>query len=244
MLNQLLPIRQIINKSSIVWGLLDVLFPPFCCSCGVLGFELCPDCIRQIKIINQKYTCPICGDFSHKSRICLDCKDSEPYFDQLRSWGEYSGVLREVIQKIKFNRGLGLIRYFTKPAIEFIHSWGVEIDHIVPVPLSKSRHQARGYNQAALIAKSISRGLQIPFKPQAISRIKDTLSQVGLDSKERKENVLNAFEADLEENREKSVLVIDDITTTGSTLNECAKALKNVGARKVFCFTLAKTSIS
>jgi ComF family protein len=243
MLNQLQSPPQETNNPPIFWRLLDALFPPFCCNCGVLGFELCPDCINKIIVINQHKICPICGDFSENGRTCQDCINSKPYFDQLRSWGEYSGALRQAIQKFKFENGLGLIRYFSKPSIEFIQSWNIEFSHVVPVPLSKSRQQSRGYNQAALLTNSISRDLHIEYKPNAITRVKDTLSQVGLNSKERQENVLNVFEADLNENQEKSVLVIDDITTTGSTLNECAKALKNAGAKKVFCYTVAKTSL-
>lgn len=244
MLNPLWPLPQLYKKPTMVWSALDILFPPFCCNCGVLGYELCPDCIKKIVVLNQRNLCSICGDISINGMICSECQIKKPYFDQLRSWGTYSGVLREVIQKIKFNRGLGLIGYFTTASIGFIKSWNIEIDHIVPVPLGKNRHHNRGYNQASLIARPISRNLHIPYKLRAISRAKETSSQVGLNAKEREQNVLNAFEGDLEINQNKSVLVIDDITTTGSTLNECAKALRNSGAKKVYCFTLARTPIS
>lgn len=244
MLNLFQPLPQLYKKPSVVWSALDTLFPPFCCNCGVLGAELCQDCIKMIKILYQKVLCPVCGDITRNGKICSDCLTNKPYYDQLRSWGVYSGVLREVIQKIKFNHGLGLIGYFTTSSAEFIKSWNIDIDHIVPVPLGNSRHHSRGYNQAALFAKPISRNLRIPYKPQAITRVKETSSQVGLNAKEREQNVLNAFEGDLEINKNKSVLVIDDITTTGSTLNECAKALRNAGVRKVYCFTLARTPIS
>jgi len=146
-----------------------------------------------------------------------------------------------VIRKYKFDHGLGLTRFLSDPSIEFIRSWGIKIDHIVPVPLSNSRLQARGYNQSALLASSISRSLHIEVKPRSLSRVKGTRSQVGLNSKERQDNVLDAFKADSNENRNKSILLIDDIATTGSTLNECARALKNAGAKEVFCYTVAKT---
>ena len=239
-----MPQPQLYKEPSLFWSGLDALFPPFCCNCGVLGYELCPDCINKIKVLDSKNCCPICGDIMFKGRICDDCQNNNPCFDQLRSWGVYSGVLREVIRKIKFNRGLGLTGYFITSCSEFIKSWNIEIDHILPVPLGKSRHHSRGYNQVELFAKPISRNLRIPYKPRAITRVKETLSQVGLNAKERKQNVLNAFEGDHEINKNKSVLIIDDITTTGSTLNECAKALRNSGARKVYCFTLARALIS
>lgn len=243
MLNSLQTHEIKANDSSLVWKFLDVLFPPFCCSCGDLGFELCPECIRKISILDYQKVCPICGDFSNKAKICRKCLKSKPNFDQLRSWGEYSGVLRNVIRKYKFDHGIGLTRFLSVLSAEFIRSWGIDIDHIVPVPLSNSRLHQRGYNQSALLASSISRNLHIETKLHTLTRVKETLSQVGLSSKERQDNVFNAFMANSVENYDKSVLVIDDIATTGSTLNECARALKNAGAREVFCYTVAKTPL-
>ena len=156
----------------LIWKFLDALFPPFCCNCGKLGFELCPECIKKITIVDQRKICPICSDFSNNARICQKCEQSRPYFNQLRSWGEYSGVLRNVIQKYKFDHGLGLTRFLSDPSMEFIQSWGIKIDHLVPVPLSNSRQHERGYNQSALLASSISRGLHIELKPRALSRVK------------------------------------------------------------------------
>ena len=243
MLNTLQTLELKAKNPPLVWKLLDALFPPFCCNCGELGYELCPECINKITLIDQQKTCPICGDFSNKARVCQKCLKSRPYFDQLRSWGEYSGVLQNVIRKYKFDRGLGLARFISNPSIEYIRSWGIKVDNVVPVPLSNSRLHERGYNQSALLASSISRNLHIEIKLHALTRVKETLSQVGLSSKERQDNVFNAFRADSAEIRNKSVLVIDDIATTGSTLNECAKALKNAGAREVFCYTVAKTPL-
>ena len=244
MINPLQTQPHLYEKPSVVWSALDALFPPFCCNCGLLGYELCPDCKKMIEILDGMNLCPICGDIMPNGIICSDCQTYKPCYDQLKSWGLYSGILREVIQKIKFNRRLGLIRYFTASSVEFIKSWNIDIDHIIPVPLGKSRHHSRGFNQAALIARPISKKLKIPYRPHALTRVKETSSQVGLNSKEREQNVLNAFEGDMDINRNKSVLVIDDITTTGSTLNECAKALGVAGARKVYCFTLARTPFS
>jgi competence protein ComFC len=244
MIIQTKPLAKLYKKPTIVWSALNFLFPPFCCYCGVLGYELCPECMVAVKTMDQNNLCPICGDFSIKHKICSECQNRKPFFDQLRSWGVYSGVLREVIRKIKFNRGLGLLGYFANPSIELIKSWNIEIDHIVPVPLGKTRRHSRGYNQAELIAKPISIGMHIPYKTKALSRIKETSSQVGLNANEREANVLDAFEADLAINQNKSILVIDDITTTGSTVNECAKALRKAGAKNVFCYTLARTPIS
>jgi competence protein ComFC len=241
MFNLYHPNPSLYIEPSFLWKTLDLIFPPFCCNCGVLGYELCPDCSEKIVIMDQKNICPICGDISPHQKKCPACRKEKPYFDELRSWGVYSGVLREAIQKIKFNRGFGLASHFTDHCVEFIKAWDIKVDMVLPIPLNKTRQHSRGYNQSALIAKPISKKMQIPYSQKAISRIKETKSQVGLDALERQENVLGAFEGNSEIVHNKSVLVIDDITTTDSTLNECSKALRNAGARYIFCFTLART---
>ncbi len=243
MLNPLQALEQKAKNPPLVWKFLDALFPPFCCNCGEIGYELCPDCIKNITLIDEKMVCPVCGDFLGKLITCQKCQKDKPYFDLLHSWGEYSGVLKNVIRKFKFGHGLGLTRFLSDPSIKFIRSWGIKVDFIIPVPLSNSRLRDRGYNQSALMASSISRGLQIEIKQNALTRIRETRTQVGLTSKERKENVFSAFNADSTKIHNKSVLLVDDIATTGSTLNECARALKGSGAKEVFCFTVAKTPL-
>jgi competence protein ComFC len=229
------------KKTSFFWAAIDYIFPPFCCNCGVLGNELCVDCLKKIVILGQKYTCPICGDISTRGKICIACQTNRPFFNQLRSWGIYTGVLKKAILKIKFNHGLGLTSYFINVCVEFIKAWEINIDIIVPIPLSKKRLHQRGYNQSALIAKPISNDMDILYKPSAVSRIKETIPQVGLTAKEREENVFDAFECNPSIVQNKSILLIDDVTTTGSTLNECSKALRNFGAKNIYCFTLART---
>jgi competence protein ComFC len=241
MINSLHTSYSINKKTSLFWTAIDYLFPPFCCNCGVLGYELCRDCLKKIVVLDQRYICPICGDISTRGKICIACQTNKPFFNQLRSWGIYTGVLKEAIQKIKFNHGLGLPSYFTNVCVEFIKTWGINIDVIAPIPLSKKRLHRRGYNQAALIAKPISKDMHILYRPNAVSRIKETMPQVGLTAKEREDNVFDAFESNPKIVQNKSILVIDDVTTTGSTLNECSKALRNVGAKNIYCFTLART---
>ena len=133
------------------------------------------------------------------------------------------------------------IEYITKPTVQLIKNWGISLDMIVPIPLSKKRETARGYIQSVLIAKPISQHIDIPMEELALFRNRDTRSQVGLNYKERVTNMKNAFYADNSICNNKSILLIDDIATTCSTLNESTKALKLAGAQKVFCFTVART---
>jgi len=223
------------------WRIIDLVYPPFCCNCGKIGYEICPECYSKIETTHNNNICLTCGGILKAGLNCSNCKKLHPSFEQVRSWGIYTGVLKQVVKKIKYDRGFGVIEYITKPIINFIKNWNISVDMIIPVPLSKNRETARGYNQSILIAKPISRYFNIPMEELALIRSRDTKSQVGLNYKERKINVENAFCANSSLCDNKSILLIDDIATTFSTLNESTKALKLAGAQEVFCFTVART---
>jgi ComF family protein len=115
-----------------------------------------------------------------------------------------------------------------------------EIDVIVPVPLGVARQKERGYNQAALIARPVALETGWAYRPKALSRVRETKTQVGLSIEERRMNVGGAFKAEGEGVAGKNVLLIDDVLTTGSTMEACAAALIEAGAAKVFGLTLAR----
>ena len=125
------------------------------------------------------------------------------------------------------------------PILNFISAWQIHPDLILPVPLSMRRFRERGYNQSDLIAKPIADCFDIHYSSSCIWRIRDTHSQVGLNAEERKNNIANAFKADKKICDGKVILLVDDIATTGATLNECAVALNKAGAAEVFCFSVA-----
>ena len=243
-----------LNKNSInstglhptlnLWTVLDWVFPPFCCNCQRIGFEICPDCWNLIERILPKNSCRICGKWIPRGDICTECRAQPPSFEQIRSWAYYQGVARQIVTGIKYQRRFGLLPYLSPTLADSIQSWGISFDVITPVPLGKMRFRERGYNQADLIAKPIARILNQSYKPGALERIHETRSQVGLDAGERRANLQGAFRADGEICRNKSILVIDDISTTGATLNACAEALKQAGAKSVYCFTVARTNLS
>ena len=225
-----------------IWRLVDLVYPPLCCCCGKLGYEICPTCFSEISLLPITQICQRCGDTIFEPDPCDLCKSDPPSFDQQRSWGYYTGNLQRVIQMIKYNRAIGLVEYLQASLIHYIQVWGITFDLIIPVPLGKKRQKKRGFNQSEQIAKPIASRLGIPFSVDAIKRIRETPSQVGLTIKERQENVRGAFDAFQEVCAEKDILLVDDISTTGATLNACSKALKAAGAAHVFCFTVAKTN--
>ena len=223
------------------WRIIDLVYPPFCCNCGKIGYEICPDCYSRIEIISNQNICMVCGGILQTGTNCSNCMKLHPMFNQVRSWGVYTGVLKKVVQKIKYKRGFGIIEYITNPIIQFIKNWGISVDMIIPIPLGKKREIMRGYNQSVLLAKPILEYFNFPMYEHTLIHTRDTKSQVGLNYKERKINMKNAFRADKSTCNNKSILLIDDIATTCSTLNESAKALKLAGAQNVFCFTVART---
>jgi ComF family protein len=114
------------------------------------------------------------------------------------------------------------------------------VDLVVPVPVSLSRRSERGYNQAALLARPIALFYGLDYRPKALMKLRETRSQVGLTVEERKANVDDAFFGEQRIVKGKNILVVDDVTTSGATLNACAHVLRNAGAEEVYCLTLAR----
>jgi len=206
--------------------LINFIFPPRCSGCGVLlplcAEELiCSGCLAEIKSAELPAV-----EYSH-------CR--------LISSALYTGAAKNLIKEMKFRNTRScagiLARVMTDSFIK--HSGGFSPGIIIPVPLHKSRKNERGYNQSALIAKRVSKLLKIPFSSSLMRRIRNTPSQRGLHPDERIKNVKGAFAV-----RGKipaTVLLIDDVATTGATVNECAATLKASGAARVASLTFAKT---
>lgn len=211
--------------------ILDIIFPPVCGVCGRIDKNsLCKKCEIQLK--KQA----VFGTDSYK-------KDYDKYFYEHLYIFMYSGIIRSLMLDYKFNDNSYLYKTFAnfllknEKLVENIKRY----DIIVPVPLNKQRKMKRGYNQSELIARKISNSTNIKLNKYCLKKVTNTTAQSTLSKQERLNNVEGAYiitkNKDL---KQKKVLIFDDIFTTGSTVNECSKLIKQAGATRVGVLTIAK----
>ena len=235
--------------------LLDVILPQHCYQCGQPidsarrgGF--CDRCWHLIRLITPPY-CPCCGEpfrspialtYSPEYR-CGACRAQPPAFDHARAVGRSEGPLRQAIHQLKYRGKLQLGQPLLELAIAHFEDYfpGSVFDLIIPVPLHRERLMQREFNQATIVAQGLAQQLHAPVLERGLVRVRATRPQVELSGRERRQNVQQAFvvtpTAALEAKR---VLVVDDVFTTGATLEEIARTLKLAGATRVDVFTLAR----
>lgn len=223
------------------WKFIDLVIPPRCGGCKRWGTRWCESCQNQVQIIGAG-SCPRCGDpnWDGVKTMCGRCRGTRLYYERLSSWVSYKGPIREAVHELKYRHNVGLGEILAKHLVELVESLSWDVDFIVPVPLGSKRLQERGYNQVMLLARPIAWELDIPLKRKALTRTRETRSQVGLSREQRITNVQNAFTAKEHDINGKRILLVDDVVTTGATINACAKALKEAGVKKVFAATLAR----
>ena len=222
------------------WKALDWIYPPVCAGCGEPGYRLCVDCLKEIQFING-HVCKSCGlPVDKKINLCPECVQDPPPFTAMRSLARYEGIIRECVHALKYKNNQSLGEFFAERLAQLVIDlqWAPEL--VIPVPLNSIRFAERGYNQSALLARPIAYQLDIKYSPFGLERVRNTRSQVELTAEQRRDNVRGAFTAVPEIVADKSVLLVDDVTTTGSTIRECAYALKAGGAAAVYCLTLAR----
>ncbi len=230
--------------------LLDMVFPPTCMLCNeVLPAHnrtgLCVGCRESLWSVHPPF-CRVCGrPFAEGevSRVCRDCFEAPPDYNMLRVPYAYVSPLREALIHFKFHR---VTRYskalghLLASATDLGVDWR-DYDLALPVPLHAARIRRRGFNQALFLGRIILEGSGVPLRYDVLTRVKATIPQTGLSGSKRRENVRGAFSvADRALVAGRSILLIDDIVTTGSTLNACAKALKKSGAKRVDAVAVAR----
>lgn len=229
---------------------LDLVYPRRCAACGA-GLDgepgaLCWDCRVGLRTIGDP-CCACCGNplegRADHVYTCFHCAQTLPAFDKARSAMRFDGVAADLIHQFKYHSALWLREEFVDwlAACLQVHYPDIAVDAVCPVPLYPARERERGFNQAALLASGLARRLRKPFWRSAVSRVRRTETQTHLTARQRLSNVADAFMARAGSRLSgRSVLLIDDVMTTGATTSACARALKNAGCRSVHVVTLAR----
>lgn len=222
-------------------SLLDTLFPPRCVGCGSGNTFLCGACIQRL-IPAEGPRCPRCWQLARGPEGCRRCAERLLLLETLRSGFVYEGVARQCVLALKF-RGLSTIAEPMAALLaERARGWPLVADLVVPVPLHRWRQAARGYNQATLLARGVAAGLGLPLRPGLLTRRRRTPPQARQQRVEdRRRHLEGAFATPHpEEVRGLQVLLVDDVATSGATLDSCAGALLAAGAAAVSAVTFAR----
>jgi ComF family protein len=195
--------------------------------------------------------CEWCGDrlvpFAREGQICIHCEETGPRFEHAAAYGEYEGALRGLIHLLKYQSVRSAARPLGRNLAHAIRRQVAEFEGsflLVPVPLHRQRRRSRGFNQAEAISRVALRELRdlpIDFAPKALVRTRSTESQTGFTREQRRENLRGAFAvSDLGSIRRRSILLVDDVLTTGATADECSRILVRAGAKQVLVVTVAR----
>ncbi len=220
-------------------ALLDLVFPRRCGGCNRPGLAWCDVCRAQTRPVGDSI-CPRCGRPQPRPGVCPPCRHTPIEIDGIRSAVMFEGPVRKAIHHLKYTARTSLAEPLGAYLIEYWQTHPLPADLLIPVPLHAARSRERGYNQSTLLARQLARAAALPVREPALQRVKATVPQVTLNAAERKANVHEAFTADAGLVQGQRALLIDDVCTTGSTLEACSRALKQAGAAAVWALTLGR----
>lgn len=223
-----------------LWSALAaLLFPSRCLGCGRRDVDLCASCRAALPRLPER-RCPTCAASPGTLGVCDDCRSRDIALDGVRVEYAFTGAVRTAIHRLKYRHGTYLVPTLRDLCLDALTVRPLAPDAIAAVPISPKRLRQRGYNQSQLIAEAVGTATGT-IVIQALTRIREGQSQTRLDAIGRRENVRGAFALapaiDVEGRR---LLLVDDVMTTGATLNACAAALKSGGAAQVFGLVAAK----
>lgn len=222
---------------------LDLLFPPRCVGCQKSGHVLCPSCTMQIRPFPSA-VCQRCSSPLATDGICKQCQYYPLNLSGLRAVSIYEEPLRSCIHALKYDGNTRLAEPLGQLLAQACINYGMRADAIIPVPLHSERQQQRGYNHAYLLAQVCAARAGMPLRNDILVRHRATTAQVGLKSGERRQNVAGAFLCAptfaTGALQGRTILVVDDVYTTGATLEACAAPLFAAGAVAVWGLVLAR----
>jgi ComF family protein len=236
----------------IITFIIDIIYPHQCLSCKdfIASSGMCVQCWKKLFFITNP-CCSICSEpFEFDTRndmICGDCLIERPVFDQALCLIDYNDFSKKLIHKLKFQDNYLVAKFFAPMLKNKIMSCQYDIDYIIPVPMHKYKLLTRKYNHAALLARYITKNLKVKSNSDVLIKKIKTKSQASLSKKARLINIKNSFQVNpayKDKILGKNILIIDDVYTTGATLNECSKILKKNGANKIIVATICKNILN
>jgi ComF family protein len=219
---------------------LDLLFPRWCVGCGREGDFICSSCRQSLPRIMSPL-CPKCGRPQPSATLCPGCLSWQAEINGIRSPFRFEGVIRQAIYELKYRNLRAIAKLLARLLGDYLVSNPVPGEILVPVPLHPKRLRERGYNQSRLLAQELGKLTNLPVVDDCLVRQRHALPQARTSTvAERRSNVADAFSCRDQRLRGKQVLLIDDVSTSGATLDACARALKGAGAISVWGLVLAR----
>ncbi len=218
---------------------LDLLFPPRCVGCSRTGSWFCSACIASVEPTPAP-ACRRCGRPGANDELCLRCRKHPAALDGVGVVAVHSGVLREAIHQFKYRPRRELAVPLGQMLFDHWQRARLPVDLVIPVPLHPARQKERGFNQANLLASVFCAHSELPLNAVDLVRERATTPQVGLGAREREANVRDAFSYAGRALTGVRVLLIDDVCTSGATLEACAQALQEGRPKSVWALTLAR----
>lgn len=221
---------------------LRLFYPQSCGVCGADGDVLCRTCVAAFRIVRDEEVCPVCGRWLGRSVVCASCSGSKMWFSRGFFGFEYDGAVREAIHAFKFQGSKQIGRRLVQLVSDKFHGLDREVDLVVPVPVSERRLRERGFNQSFVIADEIAALTGLPVDPAVLLKNEGVRDQFSLSRNERRKNVRGAFRVKGPDRvRDRRILLIDDLFTTGYTAAEAARTLVRAGSSDILLFALART---
>jgi len=219
---------------------LDLLFPRWCVGCGREGDFICPSCLKSLPRVTPPL-CPRCGLPQSSDTLCASCLGWQAEIDGIRAPFRFDGVIRQAVHELKYRNLRALAGQLAQLISDYLLDNPVPGEVLVPVPLHPRRLRERGYNQSLLLAKELAKLAGLPVADDCLVRERHTSPQARTATVgERRGNVAGAFACRDRRLEGKPVILIDDVSTSGATLDACARALKQAGAASVWGLVLAR----
>ncbi len=219
---------------------LGILFPQWCVSCGREGAFICDSCQRALPKIMPPL-CPRCGQPQSSGILCPSCVNWQAHIDGVRFPFRFDGAIRQAIHQLKYKNLRALAMPLARLLQNYLAANPIPGEALVPVPLHHRRLRERGYNQSGLLARELGKFTNLPVVDDCLIRQRQTSPQTKTATvDERRSNVANAFTCRDQRLQNKQILLIDDVSTSGATIDACAAALKATGATSVWGLVLAR----